>query len=116
MSTDSTDSPKYNTSRSAANSVMDVHELKSAPVLLEQLAQGLPPKLAVSMHEGNPYYYHVDSCEVSWTRPGDADLPRGYSKIIDPVSGKEYYVVDDGSKEVRTTWTLPSRNNSVWDR
>ena len=35
----------------------------------------------------------------SWTGPGDADLPRGYSKIIDPVSGKEYYVVDDGSKE-----------------
>jgi hypothetical protein len=113
-------SDTYYTSRSAANSVantkseVDDPKARRLDLPLKQLADGLPPKWAVSEHDGNPYYYHVDTCEVSWTRPRGAHLPVGYSEVVDTVSGRTYYVVDTGDEPIRTTWALPPSTHPVW--
>ena len=108
----------YSTSRSVANSVLNTESSlgrrdpdacgsEIEALSIEELQIGLPPNWAVCMHEGFPYYYHLKTCEVQWTRPRGAKLPAGYSEMIDPVSGRTYYIVTTEDKS-RTTWNLPS--------
>merc|ERR1712060_635208 len=70
---------------------------------------------------GRPYYFNVDTREVTWSNPCEADgmiereeeLPDGWESQIDEASGQPYFWHRD-TREV--TWISPNQSDANRER